>query len=300
MSERRWLDVREVGATWGMVTLVKVATALGRLPARLLLRGIVLYYFLANSRARAASRQYLSRVGQPTTPGAVYRHLLRFAECALDRLFFLRGQFDRFEFTHVGHEHLERLARERRGAFLFGAHLGSFEALRASGMSHDIPINVVANFRNARRVNDVLTRLGSSENTRFIDAGGSPAALALTVRDAVERGELVAVLADRALESRAVEVPFLGHAARFPTGAFILAATLGCPVYLTFGLHFPPNRYALYCEPFAEKLELPRADRERRLGDYVRRYAERLEHYCRLAPDNWFNFFDFWSKTHVR
>jgi len=26
----------------------------------------------------------------------------------------------------------------------------------------------------------------------------------------------------------------------------------------------------------------------------LRRYAERLEHYCRIAPYNWFNFYDFW------
>jgi predicted LPLAT superfamily acyltransferase len=24
------------------------------------------------------------------------------------------------------------------------------------------------------------------------------------------------------------------------------------------------------------------------------RYADRLEHYCRVAPYNWFNFYDFW------
>jgi predicted LPLAT superfamily acyltransferase len=26
------------------------------------------------------------------------------------------------------------------------------------------------------------------------------------------------------------------------------------------------------------------------------RYAERLSHFCRIAPYNWFNFFDFWQK----
>jgi predicted LPLAT superfamily acyltransferase len=299
-DKRSWLEVREVGATWGMVSVVRVATALGRFPARFMLRFIVAYYFAFSARARASSREYLERLGQPATAGAVYRHLLRFAQCALDRLFFLRGQFDRFEFTHVGHEYLEKLAKEKRGAFLLGAHLGSFEALRASGMSYGIPVNVVANFANAKRINEVLSRLGSDSNTRFIDAGGSPAALALAVRDAVERGELVAILADRAGDGRSVEVPFLGGNARFPTGAFVLAATLGCPVYLTFGLHFPPNRYTLHCEPFAEQVRLPRTDRQGSLESYVRKYAERLEHYCRLAPDNWFNFFDFWSKPHVR
>ena len=24
-------------------------------------------------------------------------------------------------------------------------------------------------------------------------------------------------------------------------------------------------------------------------------YAERLEHHARRAPDNWFNFYDFWA-----
>jgi len=26
----------------------------------------------------------------------------------------------------------------------------------------------------------------------------------------------------------------------------------------------------------------------------VQKYVERLEHYCRLAPYNWFNFYDYW------
>ena len=88
---------------------------------------------------------------------------------------------------------------------------------------------------------------------------------------------------------------FLGGRARFPTGPFVLAAVLHCPVLLTFGLHHAPNRYDLYCEPFAERstCRAPRA--KRRCASYVQRFASRLEHYCRLAPDNWFNFYDFWS-----
>jgi predicted LPLAT superfamily acyltransferase len=64
---------------------------------------------------------------------------------------------------------------------------------------------------------------------------------------------------------------------------------------LTFGLYHPPRRYALYCEPFADRLELPRAHRKQALRDYVQQYASRLEYYCRLAPLNWFNFFRFWE-----
>ena len=112
----------------------------------------------------------------------------------------------------------------------------------------------------------------------------------------VAAGELVGTMGDRVgADGKAVEVPFLGAPASFPTGPYLLAAALGCPVYLGFGLYHEPNRYALYCEPFAERVVLPRATRAEAVAGYVARYAARLEHYCRLAPYNWFNFYDFWS-----
>ena len=116
------------------------------------------------------------------------------------------------------------------------------------------------------------------------------------MENAIERGELVAMLADRTLtKSRSADVNFLGARARFPTGPYLLASVLKCPVYLVFGLHRPPNRYDLYCEPFSEQIRLPRRSRDDALRDQAQRFAERLEHYCRLAPDNWFNFYDFWK-----
>jgi predicted LPLAT superfamily acyltransferase len=117
----------------------------------------------------------------------------------------------------------------------------------------------------------------------------------LAAKEAIERGELVAILGDRVgVNEKTVTVDFLGAPARFPTGPFTLAALLKCPIYLTFGLYHAPDRYDLYCEPFAESLELPRGRREEAIAAHAQRYAERLEHYCRLAPDNWFNFYDFW------
>ena len=38
-----------------------------------------------------------------------------------------------------------------------------------------------------------------------------------------------------------------------------------------------------------------RVERGALVEDAMRRYVERLEHYCRGAPFNWFNFYDYWS-----
>jgi predicted LPLAT superfamily acyltransferase len=72
---------------------------------------------------------------------------------------------------------------------------------------------------------------------------------------------------------------------------------LKCPVYLTFGLYRDPDTYELHCEPFADRIELPRKERQAALARYAQKYAERLESYVKRAPDNWFNFYDFWRKT---
>jgi len=40
---------------------------------------------------------------------------------------------------------------------------------------------------------------------------------------------------------------------------------------------------------------LERGARQEAAREYAARYAQRLEHYARSAPDNWFNFFEFWK-----
>ncbi|MEE9385374.1 MAG: hypothetical protein V3V08_18360 [Nannocystaceae bacterium] len=291
-----WLNRSERGLALGISSVFWFATILGRTPTRAFIRILAFYYWLFDRTAARASREWLEAVhGRPPTRRMVYQHLLRFAQVTLDRIFLLQGKTNGLKFTRTGDHYLQDLAENKRGAVLVGAHLGSYDAGRKGGAADHVPINIVGYFENARLISALFARLNPKLATNVIHIGGDPMSFMVRVRERIDAGELVAVLADRVgLGERSVPAKFFGREARFAAGPFLIASILRCPVYLVFGLYHEPNHYALYCEPFAERLDLPRGRRDEALHDVVQRYADRLEHYCRKAPDNWFNFYDFW------
>ena len=296
-----WLSVGERGTVLGFRLVLWMATIFGRWPARLLVRAIALYYAILDRPARRASRQWWTVIqGTPPTFGTIYEHILRFAQITLDRVFLLQGKTKHFEVVHHGHELLEQARAAGRGAILLGAHLGSFEAMRARSHARDIALSILGHFENAKMINALFAALNPGVAARVIHIAPGSVDFIFKVQKRVEAGEFVAVLGDRTgLNEKAMVVDFFEAPARFPTGPFVLAALLDCPIFLTFGLYREPNRYDLHCELFAERVELPRKDRQAHLRALVQRYAQRLEHYCRLQPDNWFNFYDVWEEGAV-
>ncbi len=179
--------------------------------------------------------------------------------------------------------------RAQGGCFLFGAHVGSFEVVRAVGRHiAEAKTSLVMYEDNARKTNAVLHAINPELAMQIIGLG-KPGSM-LAVRDRLNEGYLVGLLADRSLATeRQVPIPFLGAPARFPVGPFRMAAMLGRPVLLMLGLRRGDRRYDIVFETIAAE---PAEDQ---IEAMMRRYVERLEYYCRSAPYNWFNFYDFWA-----
>jgi predicted LPLAT superfamily acyltransferase len=297
-SSTTWLNQRERGVLLGMRFVFWFATVFGRWPARQFVRLIAAFYAAFDADVRRASRQWLEHVhARPASWFDLYHHISMFSQVALDRIFLLKGETAMFRFNRTGNHHLAKLASEGQGAILLGAHLGSFEAMRLGAEEESFPISIVGHFENARMINALLSELNPAMADAVIHVGEDSVGSALKIKDRLEQGHMVAVLGDRVgLSDKAVSVDFFGESARFPTGPFLLAAALRSPVYLVFGLYYEPNRYELFCEPFADRIELPRVDRAEALRGVVQRYANELERYGRKAPDNWFNFYDFWAQ----
>ncbi len=293
-----WLSQAERGSLLGIRLFYWIATVFGRGPTRVLVRLIALWYALFSHNVRQASREWLTVVFERRPRfREIYTHILYFAQTAADRLFLVQGKTGSFRTTRTGYQHMERAVAEKTGAILLGAHLGSFEAMRVDSNTIDVPLTILGHFENARMVNALLSSLDPGAAARVIHISSRSVDFIFSARHVLEKGELLGTMGDRVgLNEKSVEVTFFGRPARFPTGPFVLASVLKCPVYLTFALYSEPNRYSLYCDPLVERVVLPRKTRDQDLQTLVQLYATRLEHYCRLAPYNWFNFYDFWAK----
>jgi predicted LPLAT superfamily acyltransferase len=289
---------RETGGTFGMRATLLVARALGPVGVRIFLAPAVVWFWVTRGAARRASRAYLARVLPCVRPWHTLAHFWTFVCALVDRVFFLRGELRGYTVQRRGSELLERQVASGRGALLLGAHLGSFEAMRAVSRFRGLDIHVLVHFANAARLTAVLARVAPEFLERVIEIDPGDPTFVLRVQERIEAGSLVAVLGDRVgLGERSVAVDFLGSPAHFPTGPFALAAVLGCPVYLVFGLLDGGRRYSLSCELFRERVELPRRRRQEAVRECVEAWARALETRCRSHPDNWFNFYDFWYES---
>jgi predicted LPLAT superfamily acyltransferase len=213
-----------------------------------------------------------------------------------DRVYFLKERFDLFDIAVHGNE----LFTSEGGALLMGAHVGSFEAMRACGRSliHRRVAMAMYGVRSQNVIN-VLESIAPGSSRDIVALGEVGSMLALTQR-LEEEDMLVGVLADRTFGNEpTIDVPFFGAPAAFPTGPMRMAAALRQRVIFMVGLYRGGNRYELHFEPLADftSLEgLTRAERDGRVREAVAAYARRLEHHARSAPHNWYNFYDFWDR----
>ena len=289
----------------GIWLLYGVHRALGRVPLRLLLYPVVLYYWLTRPVARRASLDYLRRMQQ--AHGAIgaapdWRHSLRhffsFAETIADKLLAFSGRY-RFEgVRYSGREAVDVLIARGQGAIFMTAHMGCLELCQATAARHaGLKLTVLVHTRHAERFNRVLRRLDPASPVKLLQVTEVDAATAVLLAERIAAGEFVAIAGDRVpvTASKTVQAAFLGQEAPFPIGAYVLASLIKCPLLL-LGCVRTPRGHLVHFEQLAGCVELPRARRAEALASFAALFARRTEALLVQAPYDWFNFFPFWSQ----
>jgi len=273
-----------------------ISLRLGRRAGRVVLHPIACYFLLFAPTSRRASRNYLRRaLGRSPRWHDLYQHFFTFAATVLDRVYLVNRRFELFDLEVHGEDTLRRLLAAGKGLFLMGAHLGSFEVIRAVGRRDtNLRVAMVMHQDNAQKINAMLAAINPEAVQDIIGLGHIDSML--EVRERLDEGGVVGMLADRTPGNDAqYPVQVLGATANLPSGPFRMAALLRRPVVFMTGLYLGGNRYAIHFDPLADFSAVERGQRDAAVQAAIIRYAALLDHYCRTASYNWFNFFDFWQ-----
>ena len=295
-----WRDRRERGSNGAIRLIIWLAIHVGRGLCRVLLVPICAYFFVTAPQSRRASQDFLGRaLGRAATWRETFIHLFVFSTTLLDRVYLLHGRQRELDVAVTNEAVFWNALAAGRGCLLFGSHLGSFEMLGIVGsVEKKLAINMVMHVNDSARLGGLIMGGQASLPYKIIPLG-EPGSM-LRVKECLDRGEVVGILADRVYADEATQsLPFLGSPARFSLSPWRLARLTGAPVVTVFGLFRGGRRYEIVFESLAARVDNGRNDANATtavsLQSCLRAYVGSLEHQARRYPYNWFNFYDFWS-----
>jgi predicted LPLAT superfamily acyltransferase len=225
----------------------------------------------------------------------VFKHFFSFGRAMIDRTAILAGDTKHFSFTFDGEHHLRAAVAEGKGVLLLTAHVGNWEAAGQLLARMDVPVNVTGFDNESAPVRALLAKSARAK-FRLLPLTGSPTD-AIPLVAALRRGEIVAMLGDRAYGSSAARVPFLGSTAAFPVGAYVLAAIANAPLIHVFSLREPRGHYHFFGFPAQHPKMPPHHQRDAYLKNCAAEFAQNLETILKRDPLQWYNFYPFWEQS---
>ena len=186
-----WLRRPERSNMFWLRVMTWISLRLGRGFGRLVLRLIAAYFLVFSPAARRVSRAYLRRaLARPPTWLDCYRHFLSFASTIHDRVYLVNDRYDLFDVSVVGDDVMTEALARGKGVLLLGAHMGSFEVLRAIGRRHGgLRVVMVMFEENAQKINRTLAAINPKAQPDIIPLGRVDSMLA--VRDRLAEGAVV-------------------------------------------------------------------------------------------------------------
>ncbi|HET6770186.1 MAG TPA: phosphatidylinositol mannoside acyltransferase [Actinomycetota bacterium] len=191
----------------------------------------------------------------------------------------------------VGLEHIERALEGGRGALMALPHLGNWDAaghwLHVLGHS----MTAVAEELRPRRVYDLFL-----EHRKALGIGIVPLTDTRKVGEDLVRllakNELIALVCDRDLKNRGVEVTMFGEKRRMPAGPALLSLATGSPL-LPCATYDAEEGWSVLIGP---PLEVERTgDRRKDVLALTQRLAEEFERAIAAAPTQWHMFQPAWD-----
>ncbi len=309
MSRPRWQELPERGSASG-IALLTMLFRFGGLPLmRLVLLPVAGYYLLTHAVARRASLAYLARqrrhrarLGQRMVRGGwigAFRHIYSFAVSLAEKYAAWHTPSGRFRLEFEDDTVARALLDGPGGALLLVSHLGNFDVAIAHGALETARhYHILMDQQGTGRFNRQRLRSLPSGGLTFHDVDEIGPDLAITLREAVRGGAIVVIAADRLGDNPTASVPvrLLGETARLPTGPWVVAHLLRCPVFALFTCR-ERDHHRMLPHFVTRQVQLgDRRARDAQIARHAQCYAGLLESVMLRFPLQWYNFYPYWDE----
>lgn len=185
--------------------------------------------------------------------------------------------------TIEGLEHLEAARDAHGGAIVVLPHMGNWEFASTVGTRLGLEVVAVAENLKNHRIRDWFLDLRTSMDIGIVLATGGRQVLR-DLEAVIARKGVVALLCDRDLKGKGVEVEFFGEVTTMPAGPASLALRTGAPI-LPAATYFAEVGHHVVLGP---PLDVPGGtDRAAHVRATTQAIAHELEKLIRAAPEQW-------------
>lgn len=177
------------------------------------------------------------------------------------------------------------LAARDAGAGMIYAlpHMGNWEAAAPVAIAEGIPVVAVAEVLPNKRITDWFTRMRAEFGIEIVLATGRVEVMR-RLEQAIAANKAVALLSDRDLKGKGVEVEFFGEQTTMPPGPATLAVRTGAPLF-PVGCYFKDGGYRIVVH---DALQVPEeGTRSERVVALTQALAAELEQIIAEAPEQW-------------
>jgi len=285
------------GGLLGHQIFVFILQYLGLRSAYFLLYLVSFYYFIFSRKSNHFIYSYFRSVHKYSSckaRRAVYRNYYIFGQILIDKVAIYSGLADKFTYDLEDEKHL---AAMDKGGFMISAHVGNWEMSGKKSDRIKKTMNLLMLDEEHQRIKEYLESVMEERNINIIPLKDDLSHL-IAIRQALDRGDLIAIHGDRYLEGmKTLTAKFMGKEASFPEGPFYLALRMNAPVSFAFAMKEGPTHYHFYATP-PKIYDLPKGKRisTEDLTPVLNDYILALEAILKKYPEQWFNYYAFWAE----
>ena len=260
----------------------------------------VLYAFMAicvipvtivfSSGARLTFRYFHQRRGYGWWKSlrATYKNHCLFGQTVIDKFAMYAGH--KFKIAYHGLEDYNQMLARPEAFIQLSAHIGCSEILGYS-LHVDKPCNVLVYGGEKASLMGYRKASFGDMNIRMIPVG-METSHSDEIVEALDRGEILSVFADRLMNINKVVVSTLhGCKVNLAKGPFSLATTRGIDVIMASTMKEKDGSYTAYFTPLPYDKTLPKSEQRQQLADA---YTAEIERLLDIYPYQWFNYSDLW------